>query len=162
MRQSRIDLANTHEYRQTCVLGQLAAVEGRAQTLALESPRPISPQGRGRGYTQRADRYCVQKAVGTPVMEPTLNAMRPVTLEDYHSTWEPSEFKYESEGSEGPGTDSTGYSSMATATSYHNMDNTQHSDTKNCDRKCQRQNHRDRWSARVQLPGNREITRMAG
>ena len=144
MRQSWIDLANTHEYRQTCVLGWLAAVEGQAQTLALESPRPVSPQGRGRGYTRRADHYCVQKVVGAPAMEPTLNAMRPVTLEDYHSTWEPSKFEYESEGSEGPGTDSMGYSSMATVTSYHNMDNTQCSDTKNHDRKCQRQNHQDR------------------
>ena len=70
--------------------------------------------------------------------------MRLATPEDYHSAREPSEFEYESEGSEGPGTDSTGYSSMATVTSYHNMDNTQCSDTKNHDRKCQRQKHRDR------------------
>ena len=143
MRQSRIDLANTREYRWVCVLGQLATVEGRAQTLALEGPRPVSPQGRGRGYIRRADRYYVQKAAGAPAPEPTLNAMRPATPEDYHSTWEPSEFEYESEGSEGPSTDSTGYSSMATVTSYHDTDNTQHSDTKNHDHKCRRQKHRD-------------------
>ena len=77
-------------------------------------------------------------------MELTLNAMRPATPEDYHSAREPSEFEYESEGSEGPGTDSMGYSSMTTMTSYHDKDNTQCSDTKNCDRKCQRQKHRDR------------------
>ena len=71
--------------------------------------------------------------------------LRPATLEDYHSTREPSKFEYESEGSEGPGTDSTGYSSTTTATSYHDTDNTQHSDTKNHDRKCQRQKHRDQW-----------------
>ena len=47
MRQSQIDLANTREYRQVHVLGRLATVEGQAQTLALESPRPVSPQGRG-------------------------------------------------------------------------------------------------------------------
>ena len=47
MRQSRIDLANTREYRWASVLGWLAAVEGRAWTLALEGPRPMSPQGRG-------------------------------------------------------------------------------------------------------------------
>ena len=70
--------------------------------------------------------------------------MRPATPEDYHSAREPSKFEYESEGSEGPGTDSTGYSSMTTATSYHDTDNTQCSDTKNHDRKCQRQKHRDR------------------
>ena len=70
--------------------------------------------------------------------------MRPATPEDYHSAWEASKFKYESEGSEGPGMDSTGYSSMTTVTSYHNTDNTQCSDTKNHDRKCQRQKHRDR------------------
>ena len=64
MRQFQIDLANTHEYRRACVLGQLAAVEGQARTLAMESPRPMSPQGRGRGYTWRADCYYAQKAVG--------------------------------------------------------------------------------------------------
>ena len=153
MRQSLIDLANTHEYRQACVLGQLATVEGRARTLALESPRPVSPQGRGRGYTRRANRYYVQKAVGAPAIKPTLNVMRPVTSEDYHSAWEPSEFEYESEGSEGPGTDSMGYSSMATATSYHDTDNTQYSDTKNRDCKRWRQKHWDRqehWSTNAQ------------
>ena len=98
MRQSRIDLANTGEYRRARVLGQLTAVEGQAQTLALESPRPMSPQGRGQGYTRRANRYYAQKAVGTLATELTLNAMRLATLEDYHSAREPSEFEYESEG----------------------------------------------------------------
>ena len=148
MRQSRIDLANTREYRWVRVLRRLTAVEGWARTLALEGPRPVSPQGRGRGYTQRADRYYVQKAVGAPAPEPTLNAMRPATPEGYHSTREPSKFKYESEGLEGPGTDSTGYSSMTTMTSYHDTDNTQHSDTKNRDCKRRRQKHRDRQEHR--------------
>ena len=173
MRQSQIDLANTSEYRWARVLGWLATVEGRAWTLALESSRPVSPQGRGRGYTRRADCYYAQKAVGAPATEPTLNAMRPATLEDYYSAREPSEFEYESEGSEGPGTDSTEYYSMATTTSYHDMDNTQRSDTKNRDRKCRRQKHRDRWehkstnarkqrdhkNGRVVLPLFRESTK---
>ena len=94
MKQSWIDLANTHEYRQTRVLGRLVAVEGWTRTLAREGPRPVSPQGRGRGYTQRTDRYYVQKAVGALAMEPTLNAMRPVTLEDYYSAREPSKFEF--------------------------------------------------------------------
>ena len=47
MRQSHIHLANTWEYRRTRVLGHLAEVEGRAKSLALETPRPVSPQGRG-------------------------------------------------------------------------------------------------------------------
>ena len=47
MRQSQIDLANTCEYRWVRVLGWLTAVEDWAQTLALEGPRPVSPQGRG-------------------------------------------------------------------------------------------------------------------
>ena len=46
MRQSQIDLVNTWEYRQTRVLGRLATVENLAKTLALETPRPVSPQGR--------------------------------------------------------------------------------------------------------------------
>ena len=145
MRQSHIDLANTHEYRQARVLGRLTTVEGWARTLALESPRLLSPQGRGRGYTQRVNHYYVQKAVRTLAMELTLNVMRLETPEDYHSAREPSEFKYESEGSEGPGTDSMGYSFKTTVTSYHDMDNTQCSDTKNRDRKCRRQKHWERW-----------------
>ena len=74
MRQSQIDLANTREYRQARILGQLAAVEGQARTLALEGPMSVSPQGRGQGYTQRADHYYVQKAVRALAPEPTLNA----------------------------------------------------------------------------------------
>ena len=70
--------------------------------------------------------------------------MRPATPEDYHSTQEPSEFEYESEGLEGTGMDSTGYSSMATATSHHDTDGTQQSDTRNRDRKCQKQKYWDR------------------
>ena len=41
MKQSRIDLANTHEYRWAHVLGQLAAVEGWARTLALENAKNL-------------------------------------------------------------------------------------------------------------------------
>ena len=145
MRQSRIDLANTRDYRCAQILGCLTAVENRVKSLALDTSRPVSPQGWGRGYTWRAKRYYAQKAVGALVLEPTLNAARPGTLEDYHSVREPSEFKYESEGSEGTGTDSTGYSSTATATSHHDMDGTQCSNTKNHDRRCQKQKHQDRW-----------------
>ena len=163
MRQSRIDLANICEYRRARILGRLAAVEGQAWTLALEGPRPVSPQGRGQGYTWRADRYYTQKVVGAPALEPTLNAMRPATPEDYHSAREPSQFEYESEGSVGPGTDSTGYSSMTTETSYHDTDNTQHSDTKNCDRKHRRQKHWDRrehWSMNAQKQRDRKNGRV--
>ena len=139
MRQSRIDLANTRNYRRARILGCLTAVENRAKSLALDSSRPVSPQGQGQGYTRRADRYYAQKVVGAPALELTLNAVRPATLEDYHSAWEPSEFEYESEGSEGTGTDSTGYSSMVTTTSHHDTDGTQCSNTKNRDWRCQKQ-----------------------
>ena len=144
MKQSRIDLANTRDYRRTRILRRLTAVENWAKSLALDTPRTVSPQGRGRGYTRRADRYYAQKAVGAAALEPMLNAARPATPEDYHSAREPSEFEYESEGSEGTGTDSTGYSSTATATSHHDTDGTQCSNTQNCDRRHQKQKHRDR------------------
>ena len=148
MKQSRIDLANTRDYRRTRILGHLTAVQNRAKSLALDTPRPVSPQGRGRGYTRRANRYYAQKTVGALALEPTLNAARPATPEDYHSAREPSEFEYESEGSEGTGTDSTGYSSTATATSHHDMDGTQCSNTKNRDRRRQKQKHPDRQEHR--------------
>ena len=144
MRQSRIDLANTRDYRRARILGRLTVVENRAKSLALDTSRPVSPQGQGQGYTQRADRYYAQKAVGAPVLELTLNAARPATPEDYHSAREPSKFEYESEGLEGTGTDSTGYSSTATATSHHDTDGTQCSNTKNHDWRRQKQKHRDR------------------
>ena len=83
--------------------------------------------------------------VGAPAPEPTLNALRLGTPEDYHSAREPSEFEYESEGSEGPSTDFTGYSSMTTMTSYHDTDHTQQSDTKNRDWKSRKQNHLYWW-----------------
>ena len=47
MKQSRIDLANTRDYRHTRILGHLTAVENRAKSLALDTPRLVSPQGRG-------------------------------------------------------------------------------------------------------------------
>ena len=40
MRQSQIDLANTREYCRAHILGRLAAVEGKAWTLALENAKP--------------------------------------------------------------------------------------------------------------------------
>ena len=114
MKQSRIDLANMREYRQARILGWLATVEGKARSLAIENTKTPIPQGRGRGYMRRADCYFAQKAVRGLAQEPTLHVLRPATLEDYRSTWEPSKFEYESEGSEGSGTDSTGYSSTTT------------------------------------------------
>ena len=47
MKQSRIDLAYTRDYRRTQILGWLTTVENWAKSLALDTPRPVSPQGRG-------------------------------------------------------------------------------------------------------------------
>ena len=144
MKQARIDLANTREYRWACILGQLAAVEGRAWSLAIKNAKTLVPQGRGQGYTRRPDHYFAQKAVGGSAQEPTLHVLRPATPEDYHSAQEPSELEYKSEELEGSGTDSTGYSSTTTVASHHDTDHTQHSNTKNRDWKCWNQKHCDR------------------
>ena len=144
MKQSRIDLTNTREYHQACILRWLATVEGKAQTLAIENAKTTVPQGRGQGYTIRADHYFAQKADVGLAQEPTLHSLRPATPEDYHSAQEPSEFEYESEVSEGSGTDSAGYSSTTTATSHHDTDHTICSNTKNRGQKCQNQKHHDR------------------
>ena len=85
VRQSRIDLANTREYRRACILGRLAAMEGKARTLALENTKTPTPMGRGRAYTRRAERYLAQKVAGGPALEPSLHPLRPATPEDYHS-----------------------------------------------------------------------------
>ena len=146
MRQSWIDLANTREYRWALILGRLAAIEGKARTLALENARTLTPMGRGRAHTRRADRYLVQKVAGGPALEPSLHPLRPATPEDYHSAREPSEFEDGSEESEGSGTDSTGYSSTTTTMSHRDTDHTQQSDTKNRDHRCQKQKHQD-WRA---------------
>ena len=99
--------------------------------------------------------------------------MRPASLEDYYSVREPSEFKYESEeseGSKGSDADSMEYCTM---TSYHDMDHSQHSNTKNRDHKCRNQKHRhqcechktnakkqrDRRSGKVVLPLFQESTK---
>ena len=97
MKQSKIDLANTRDYRWACILGQLATIEGKARTLAIENAKVPVPQARGWGYTRRADQYFAQKGVRTPTLEPTLHALRLVSPEDYHSAQEPSEAEYESE-----------------------------------------------------------------
>ena len=55
IKQSKIDLANTRDYRQAHILGWLATVEGKAQTLAIENAKVPVPQARGWGYTRRAD-----------------------------------------------------------------------------------------------------------
>ena len=130
MRQSQIDLANTREYRRACILGQLAAMEGKARMLALENAKTPTPMGRGQAYTRRADRYLAQKVAGSPALEPSLHPLRSATPEDYHSAREPSEFEYGSEESEGSGTDSTGYSSTITTMSHCDTDHTQRSDTR--------------------------------
>ena len=173
MKQSKIDLANTRDYLQACILGQLAAIEGRARNLAIENAKVLVPQARGQGYTRRADRHFAQKAVRAPAPEPTLHALRLASPEDYHSAREPSEADYYSKESEGSGTDSTGYSSTTMATSHHDTDHTQHSNTKNRNQKCRNQKHRDQqedrktnakkqrdWrSGRVVLPLFRESTK---
>ena len=83
MRQSQIDLDNTREYHRVCILGRLAAVEGKAKTLALENAKTLTPMGRGRVYTRRADWYLTQKVAGSPALEPSLYPLRSATLEDY-------------------------------------------------------------------------------
>ena len=97
MRQSWIDLANTREYCWARILGSLAAMEGKAQMLALGNAKTLTPMGRGRAYTRRADRYLAQKVAGNPALEPSLHLLRPATPKDYHSAREPSEFEDGSE-----------------------------------------------------------------
>ena len=170
MRQSWIDLANTREYHRACILGRLAAIEGKARTLALENAKTPTPMGRGRAYTRRADWYLAQKVAGNLALEPSLHLLRPATPEDYHSAREPSEFEDGSEESEGSSTDSTGYSSTTTKMSHCDTDHTQQSDTKNRDYRHRKQKHqyrrpswktnakklKDRRSGRVVLPLFRE------
>ena len=148
MRQSRIDLANTREYHWPRILGRLAAIEGKAWTLALENAKTPTPMGRGQAYTRRADWYLAQKVAGAPALEPSLHLLRPATPEDYHSAREPSEFEDGSEESEGSSTDSTGYSSTTTMMSHHDTDHTQWSDTKNRDHRRRKQKHRDQRASR--------------
>ena len=57
MMQSKINLANTREYRQAHILGQLAAVEGRSRSLAIKNKKALIPAARGKGYTRRANQY---------------------------------------------------------------------------------------------------------
>ena len=85
MRQSQINLANTREYHWAHILGRLAAMEGKAWTLALKNAKTPTPMGRGRAYTRRADWYLAQKVAGSLALEPSLHPLRPATLEDYHS-----------------------------------------------------------------------------
>ena len=138
MKQFKIDLAIMQEYCQVCTLEQMVTAEGRLWALAIDKNKPLVPQSRGQGYTHRADCYFAQKFARALAPEPTLHAIRHASPEDYHSTREPLELKYESEGSEDLDTDSVEYS---TTTSYHNTDHSQCSNTKNHDCKHQNQKH---------------------
>ena len=53
MMQSKIDLANMKDYHWAHILGRLATVESRAQSLAINNAQMPVPQARGRGYTRR-------------------------------------------------------------------------------------------------------------
>ena len=170
MKQSKIDIAIMQKYCQVCTLEQMATAKGRLQALAIDKNKPLVPQSRGQGYTHQADRYFAQKFARAPAPEPTLHAIRHASPEDYHSTREPLEFEYESEGSEDLDTDSMEYS---TTTSYHNTDHSQCSNTENHDCKHQNQKHhnqqechktnakkqRDRRGGRVVLPLFQELTK---
>ena len=57
MKQAKIDLTNTCEYRQAHIMGGLAAVKGRAWNLAIKNAKLPAPQPRGQGYMRRADQY---------------------------------------------------------------------------------------------------------
>ena len=46
MKQFQIDLANMREYHWAHILGRLAAVEGKAQSLAIENAKTPTPEGR--------------------------------------------------------------------------------------------------------------------
>ena len=84
-----------------CTLEWMATTEGRLWALAIDKTKSLVPSPRGQRYTHRADCYFTQKFARTLATEPTLHAMRPASLEDYHSAREPSEFEYESEGFRG-------------------------------------------------------------
>ena len=123
----------------------MATAEGRLQALAIDKTKSLVPSPRGQRYTHRADCYFTQKFAGTLATEPTLHAMRPASLEDYHSAHEPSEFEYESEGSEGLEGSDTDSMGCSTTTSYRDTDHSQHSNTKNHDSNCQNQKYCNQW-----------------
>ena len=79
MKQSWIDLANMREYHWARILGRLATVEGKAWSLAIENAKTPTPQGRGWGYTRRADHYLAQRVARGLALEPTLHVLRPAT-----------------------------------------------------------------------------------
>ena len=140
MKQSRIDLANTRGYRRAHILGWLAAVEGKARSLAIENTKTPIPQGRGWGYMRRADSYFAQKAVRGPGQEPTPHALGPAATENYS-------------------TDSTGYSSITMAASHHDTDRKQKYHDWREGHKTNAKKQKDRRSGWVVLPFFRESTK---
>ena len=127
MKQSKIDLAHTPEYYWAHTLEWMATAEGWLRALAVDKTKSPSPTLRGRGYIWWADQYFVQKFARSPALEPTLHTMKPTSLQDFHSTWEPLEL-YESDQMEDVDSDSTGYSKMS---SWHDTNHSQCSNTKN-------------------------------
>ena len=103
--QARRDKAKTREYRRKITVECLAAAQTRLRDIDLmaqkNKERALNPVGRGRGMVCRADKFLAQQhgrdleripspAPGLPVFPD-----RVATPDDYHSTWEPSEFEYD-------------------------------------------------------------------
>ena len=105
--QARRDKAKTREYCWKITMECLAAAQARLRDIDLMAQKckqcALNPVGRGRGMIRWVDKFLTQHHGRDPEWIPGLAASLPVfpdrvaMPDDYHSTWEPSEFEYDSE-----------------------------------------------------------------
>ena len=95
--QPRRDKTKTREYRRRIMVERLAAAQARLQDLDLvaRKQRELKENlvGRGRGMICRVDKYLAQQHRRELPILPVFPD-RTAMPDDYHSAWEPSEFKY--------------------------------------------------------------------
>ena len=168
--EARRDKIKMREYRRKITVRQLATAQARLKDLEMVTQKrqehATNPVARGRGMICRADKYLAQRhgkePERIPGTVPVLPAFPdpPVTPDDYHSAWEPSESEYDTEETdpeedrddvEGDDHDASVGSDTTSKSSSHNTDQTNRTTTAN---RTQRRNQRKRKESWGWCPTN--------
>ena len=162
--QARRDKTKTQEYRRSITVEQLAATQAWLQDLDLVARKRKELKenlvGHGRGMIHRVDKYLAQQHRREPDWAPGLVPTLPMfpdrtaMPDDYHSVWEPLEFKYDSEETnpeepeddpEEDEADTSVGSDSTYKSSSHDTDWTRRTNTINWNHKRNQRKHKENW-----------------
>ena len=165
--EARRDKIKTREYRQKITVWQLAAAQARFKDLEMVTQKhqecAANPVARGRGMICRADKYLAQqhrkeleRILGTVPVLPSFSDQA-ATPDDYHSAWEPSESKYDTQETDpeedrddvkGDDDDVSVGSDTTFKSSGHDMDRTNRTTTANQTQRRNQQKRKESWGQR--------------